>query len=103
MIYPGKENIPFLMFLRRDRPAAGECFIQQFKAGHSQNGKLAPIRQRTAAAFACDLIGKEVHGALLDAIIMRFHDSMLIVIAKAQQAFPMDGREDSFMDCWIDA
>jgi hypothetical protein len=98
MIDPGKEYVPFLMLLRRDRPAAGECFIQQFKAGHVQNGKLAPVRQTAAAALACSLIGKEVHNAFLDAIILRFHDSVFTVVGKAQQASLMDRRQDHRVD-----
>jgi hypothetical protein len=80
MIYSGKENIPLLMFLRGDGPAAGERFIQQFKAGHAQNGKLTPVWETAAAALACGLIREEIHDPFLNAIILRLHDSRFIVI-----------------------
>ncbi len=98
MVYPGKENVPLLMSLRRDSPAAGERLLQQFKPRNARHGKLAPVRQAAAAAFTCDLIGKEVRGTLLNAIIMRLHDPNFIEIGKAQQAFPVDGREDTLVD-----
>lgn len=103
MIDSGKQHIPLLMPLRRNRPAAGECFIQQFKAGHSQNGKLAPVRQTAAAAFAAGLVRKEVHDSFLNAIILRLHDSMLTVIGKTQQASLMNRRQDELVNTRIHA
>src|SRR5205807_1753881 len=102
MIYSGEEHVPLLVLLRRDRSAAREGFIQQFKPGHAPNGKLAPVWQTAAAAFTCNLICKEVHDSLLNAIVLRLHDSFLIVIFKAQQASGMNGRQDELMDCGID-
>jgi hypothetical protein len=101
MIYSGKQYVPLLVPLRRNRPAAGKNFFQQFKLGHAQYGKLAPVRQTTAAAFARGLICKEVHNAFLNAIILRLHDSFFIVIFKAQQASLMDGRQDELMNSRI--
>lgn len=103
MIYSGKENVPFLMSLRGDRAAAGEVLIQQFNIGHALNGKLTPVRETTAAAFARSLIREEVHGPFLNTIILRLHDSRFIVIGKAQQALLMNGRQDDFMKSRIDA
>jgi hypothetical protein len=101
MIYSGKENIPLLMFLRGDGPAAGERFIQQFKAGHAQNGKFTPVWETAAAALACGLIREEIHDPFLNAIILRLHDSRFIVIGKAQQAFLMNGCQDKIMNSRI--
>lgn len=101
MAHSGKEHVPLLMLLGRDRPAAGKRFIQQFKAGHAQNGKLAPVRQRTAAAFTCNLVSKEVCRPFLNAIVLGLRDSIFIVIAKAQQPSLMDGRQDQLMDSGI--
>jgi hypothetical protein len=101
MIYSGKENVPFLMSLRGDRAAAGEVLIQQFNIGHALNGKLTPVRQAAAAAFSCGLIREEVHDPFLNAIVLRLYDSRFIVIGKAQQAFPMDGRQDELMNSRI--
>jgi hypothetical protein len=80
MIYSGKENVPFLMSLRRDRAAAGEVLIQQFNIGHALNGKLTPVWETAAAALACGLIREEIHDPFLNAIILRLHDSRFIVI-----------------------
>ena len=101
MVHSSKQHVPLLMFLGRDRPAAGKRFIQQFNAGHTQNGKLAPVRQRTAAAIACDLVSKEVRRPFLNAIVLRLHDSIFIVIAKAQQPSLMNRRQDQLMDSGI--
>jgi len=101
MIYSGKENVPFLMSLRRDRAAAGKVLIQQFNIGHALNGKLTPVRKAAAAAFARGLICEEVHGPFLNAIILRLHDSFFIVIFKTQQTFLMDGRQDELMNSRI--
>jgi len=98
MLYPGKENVPLLVSLRRDSPAAGERLLQQFKPQNARHGKLAPVRQAAAAAFARDLIDKEVRGPLLNAIIMRLYDSNLIEIGKSQQASLMNGGQDTLMD-----
>jgi hypothetical protein len=98
MVHPGKENVPLLMPLRRDSPAAGEGLLQQFKFGNARHGKLSPVRQATAAAFARDLICKEINGLFLNAIIMRLYDSDFIEIGKPQQASFMDGREDALVD-----
>ena len=103
MLYSGKEYVPFLMPLRRDSPAAREGFIQQFKAGHAQNGKLAPVRQTTAAAFASRRVRKDVHDSFLNAIILRLHDSIFTVIGKTQQAFLMNRRQDELVNGRIDA
>jgi hypothetical protein len=97
MIYPGKKHVPLLMFLRGHRPSARESLVQQFKTGHALNGELTPVRKTAAAAFACGLICKEIRDAFLNAIVMRFHDSIFIVIFKAQQAFLMNGRQDELM------
>jgi ABC-type ATPase involved in cell division len=94
----GKEYVPFLMFLRRDKPTAGEGLIQQFNAGHAQNSKLTPVRQTTAAAFTCGLIGKKIHDSFLNAIVMRLHNSIITVIGKTQQASLMNRRQDQLMD-----
>ena len=102
MVHPGKEDVPLLMSLRRDRPAARKCLLQQFKLGNARHGKLTPVRQATAAAFARDLIGKEVYGLFLNAIIVRLYDSNFIEIGEPQQASLMNGREDALVDCGID-
>src|SRR5690349_6746952 len=103
MVYSGEEDVPLLMFLRRNRPATGKGFIQQFKVGHAQHGKLAPVRQTTTAAFTCSLKRKKVRDSLLNAIVLRLHDSLFTVIVKAQQSSPMNGRQDQFMHRRVDA
>jgi hypothetical protein len=90
MIYSGEEDVPLLMLLRRNRPAARESFIQQFKIGHTQNGKLAPVWQTTAFAFACTLIREEVRRPFLNAIVLRLRDPLFTVICETQQASLMD-------------
>jgi hypothetical protein len=97
MIYPGKKHVPLLMFLRGHRPSAGEALVHQFNGGHPQNSKLPPVWKTAAAAFACSLKYKKAHHAFLNAIVMRLHDSIFIVIFKAQQAFLMNGRQDELM------
>jgi hypothetical protein len=101
MIYSGEEDVPVLMLLRRNRPAAGKSLIQQFKARHTHNGKLAPVRQTTAAAFTCNLICEEVRNLFLNAIILRLHDSLFTVICKAEQTFLMDCCQNKPMNGWI--
>jgi hypothetical protein len=101
MVYPGKENVPLLMSLRRDSAAAGERLLLQFKPGNARHRKLTPVRQTAAAAFTRDLIRKQVHGPFLNAIIMRLYDSSLIEIDKPQQASLMNGRQDTLMDSSI--
>ena len=98
MVHPGKENVPLLVSLRRDSPAAGERLLQQFKPRNTRHRKLTPVGQTAAAAFTRDLIGKQVHGPFLNAIIMRLYDSSLIEIDKPQQASLMDRRQDALMD-----
>jgi hypothetical protein len=98
MIYSGKENVPLLMSLRRDNPAAGKSLIEQFNAGHPRNGKLAPVRETTAAAFPCDLICKEVHHLFLNAIVMRLRDTQLVLIQETQQPPLMNGAQDELMN-----
>jgi hypothetical protein len=98
MIYPGKENIPFLMSLRGYRSAAREVLIQQLNAGHTQDGKLAPVRQTTAAAFATCLIREEVHDTFLNAIVMRLHDSIFILVCKTQQTSLMNRRQNKIVN-----
>ncbi|MCU1255499.1 MAG: hypothetical protein JWM83_1798, partial [Candidatus Angelobacter sp.] len=83
------------------RPAAGEVLIQQFNIGHALNGKLTPVRETAAAAFAADLICEKVYHALLNTVILRLHDSRFAVIFKAQQASPMDGRQNKIMNSSI--
>jgi len=102
MVHPGKENVPLLMSLRRNRPAAGEGLLQQFKPGNARHGKFAPVRETTAAALTCDLIGKEIYGLLLNAIIVRLYDSDFIEIGEPQQASLMNGRQDALMNARID-
>src|SRR5690242_10554336 len=98
MVHPGKENVPLLMSLRGNSPAAGKRLLEQFKLGNARDSKLTPVRQATAAAFARDLVRKQVHGPFLNAIIMRLCDSSLIEIDKPQQALLMNGRQDMLMD-----
>src|SRR6478735_319540 len=86
------------MSLRGDCAASCERLLQQFKVGNARHGKLAPVRQAAAAAFARDLIGKEVYSPFLNAIVMRLHDSNLIEISKPQQASLMNSRQDVLMD-----
>ncbi len=102
MVHPGKDNVPLLMSLRRDRPAAGERFLQQFKPGNARHGKLAPVWQTAAAAFTRNLICKKVYCLFLHAIIMRLYDSDFIKVGKPQQASLMNGREDALMNARID-
>jgi hypothetical protein len=102
MVHPGKENVPLLMSLLRHRPAAGEGLVQQFKPGNARHGKLTPVRQTTAAAFTCDLIGKEMYGLFLNAIIVRLYDSDFIEIGEPQQTSLMNGRQDALMNARID-
>ena len=90
------------MSLLGDCPAAGERLLQQLKPGNALHRKLAPVRQAAAAAFACDLIGKEIYRPLLNAIIMRLYDSDFIEIDKPQQALLVNRREDVLMNCEID-
>ena len=101
MVHSGKEHVPLLVSLRRDRPAAGERLLQQFKAGNARHGKLTPVRQTAAAAFARDLICKEVYRFVLNAIIVRLYDSNFIEIGEPQQVSLMDGREDAIVDCGV--
>lgn len=101
MIYSGKEDIPFLMLLGRNRSAAGEALVQQFNAGHTQDGKLTPVRQTPAAAFATSLIREEVHDTFLNTIVVRLDDSILILIGKTQQTSLMNGRQDQLMSLGI--
>jgi hypothetical protein len=96
--YSDEEYVPLLMLLRRNRPAAGKSLIQQFKAGHTQNGKLAPVRQMAAAAFARNLICEEVRSPFLNAIVLRLHDSLFAMICKAEQAFLMDCCQNELMN-----
>ena len=103
MAHPGKENVPLLMFLRRDSAAAGEGLVQQFNFGHALHRELAPVRQCAAAALARELIGEEVHSALLRAVILRLDDANLAMIEKPQQASLMNGRQDELMNSRIDA
>jgi len=98
MVHPGKENVPLLMFLRRDRTAAGEGLVQQFNFGHALHGELAPVRQRAAAALARELIGKEVYSALLNSVILWLNDANLAVIEKPQHFLFMNGRQNTLMD-----
>lgn len=86
------------MFLRWNSPAAGKGLVQQFNFGHALHRELAPVRQCTAAALARELIGEEVHSAILNAIILRLHDANLAVIVKPQQTFLMDGRKDQLVN-----
>lgn len=103
MVYSGEEDVPLLMLLRRDRPATGKGFIQQFKVGHAQHGKLAPVRQTTTAAFTCSLKREQVRDSFLNAIVLRLHDSFLTVIVKAQQVSLMNRRQDEFVNTRIHA
>jgi hypothetical protein len=98
MIYPGKENVPFLMLLRGDGPGAAEVLWQQFNIGHALHGKLPPVRQTAAAAFATDLKCKKVRHAFLNTVILRLHDSIFTVVCKTQQASLMDGRQNKIMN-----
>jgi len=102
MVHPGKENVPLLMLLRRDRAAAGEGFVQQFNFGHALHCELAPVRQCAAAALTRKLIGEEVHSALLNAVILWLDDANLAVIEKPQQSLLMNGRQDALMNARID-
>lgn len=90
------------MFLRRDRAAAGEGFVQQFNFGHAPHRELAPVRQCAAAALARKLIGEEVHSALLNAVILWLDDANLAVIEKPEQSLLMNGRQDALMNARID-
>ena len=101
MLCPGKEHVPLLMPLLRDSPAAWERLLQQFQPRYARHGKLTPVRQAAAAAFTRDLVRKEVCGPLLNAIIMRLHDSHFIEIGKSQQAPLMNGRQDILMSSSI--
>ena len=98
MIYSGKENVPFLMSLRRDSAAAGESLVEQFNFGHALHGELAPVRQCAAAALARELIGEEVNSVLLNAVILRLNDANLVVIEKPQQSLLMNGCQDELMN-----
>ena len=102
MVHPGKENVPLLMSLRGDSPAAGEGLLQQVKPRNARHGKLAPVRQRAAAALARELIGKEVYSALLNAVILWLDDANLAVIEKPEQSLLMNGRQDALMNSRID-
>lgn len=98
MIDSGKQNVPFLMFLRRNSAAAGKGLVEQFNFGHALHGELAPVRQCAAAALARELIGEEVNSALLNAVILRLNDANLVVIEKPQQSLLMNGRQDELMN-----
>lgn len=89
------------MFLRRDSPAAGEGLVEQFNFGHVLHRELAPVRQCAAAALARELIGEEMHNALLNAVILWLNDANLVVIEKPQQAFLMDGAQNELMNSRI--
>lgn len=103
VIHPGKEDVPLLMPLRGHRSAAGETLVQQFKLGDFLYSKLAPVRKRTTAADASDLIGEKMRNAVLNAIILRLDNPNLIFIGKAQQAFFMNRRHESLMHCGLNA
>jgi hypothetical protein len=90
-----------LMFLRRNRPATGKGVIQQFNARHAENGKLAPVRQTTAAAFTCSLKCEEVRDSFLNPVVLRLHDPLFIVIGKSQHPFPMDCCQDELVNSRI--
>ena len=102
MVNPGKENVPLLMSLRRNRPAAGEGLLQQFNFGHAPHHELAPVRQGAAAALARKLISEEVHSALLNAVILWLNDANLAVVEKPQQSFLKNGCQDALMNSRID-
>src|SRR5579864_333871 len=91
------------MSLRRNSPAAGEGFVQQFNFGHAPHCELAPVRQCAAAALTRKLIGEEVHSALLNAVILWLNDANLAVIEKPQQSLLMNGGQDALMNSRIDA
>jgi len=103
MPHSGEEDVPLLMFLRRDSPATGKAFIQQFDVGHTQHGKLAPVRQTATAAFTSSLKREEVRNSFLNPIILRLHDSFFAVIDKAQQASFMNRRQNEFVNTRIHA
>lgn len=101
MIDAGKEDVPGLMLVCGHRATAWERLLQCFEIGNTLNGKLTPFWNGAAAAPASDLVRKEVHCALLNAVILRLRDTKLSFIGKAQQALLMNRPQDEFMDSGI--
>ena len=85
MIDAGEKNVPFLMSLRGNSAAAGECLLQQFNAGHAVHDEFTPVRETSAAALAADLIREEGDYAFLNAIVLWLGDAKLAFVKKAQQ------------------
>lgn len=79
MIYSREYYVPALMLMRRNGPAAGVRFVQQFKPGDTLNGKFAPLR-KMAAALPADLIREKIHHAFLNAVILWLRDALLIIV-----------------------
>lgn len=85
MLDAGEKNVPFLMPLRGNSAAAGECLLQQFNPGHAVHDEFAPVRETSAAALAADLIREKGHHAFLNTIVLRLGEAKLAFVRKAQQ------------------
>lgn len=97
VIDSGEKHIPLLMSLGGNHPASGKRLLQHFKLGDILHSKLAPVRQRAAAAVASDLVSKEVYYPFLQAVILRLGDPNLILVGKAQQTPFINRRQQEIM------
>ena len=64
--------------------------MQQFQIGHTVHTQPSPVRKVTAAE-AANLISQKFGDAVLDSVIVRFHNPILLSVAEPNQA--------SFIDC----
>lgn len=103
LTYSGKQHVPLLMSLRRHGAASWECLLQQLHFRHGLDGKFPPVRKRSAAALAANLIGEEVHRIFLNAIILWLYKARFAFIEKSQQPLVMDRGQDELMDSGINA
>src|SRR5689334_20904703 len=72
-LHSHEELVPLVMFSRRSMPPAGEGFAQEVDIGNQVCLHPAPIGKLMAARSA-DLICEELHGTVLNPVVVRLDD-----------------------------
>src|ERR1700761_5030423 len=92
--------VPPMMLARPGETATAEGSMQQFDVRDLILFHPSPVRKFLAAG-AADLISKKLHHAVMNSVIVRFDDALLVFVDQADQALLVDCGPEQEIDRWL--
>jgi hypothetical protein len=93
-----QENfIPFVMCAGRRFSVPGELLFQHFAVAHFGNVHQAPT-WKLAAAVPSHLIAEQAHDSILNPVIVRLRDPLLVLVSKSNQASSLNGGAEQLIE-----